>query len=147
LDGISLVWDSVNNIIEGNNISFNEHGIYLNSSSNNSIYHNNLIDNKQNSYNEVNNTWDDGKYGNYWSDYEERYPDAKKKLLKGIWDTPYEIDGGSNKDNCPLIKPWSKSKSIDIPNNNAISSSLLLRFLDHFPLLHRILDIRRHVLL
>ena len=47
-----------------------------------------------------------GKKGNYWSDYKEKYPDAKKQPFKGIWDTPYEIEGGDNKDTCPLLKQW-----------------------------------------
>jgi hypothetical protein len=37
-------------------------------------------------------TWDDGHYGNYWSDYRERYPNATEIGHSGIWNMPYQID-------------------------------------------------------
>jgi len=40
--------------------------------------------------------------GNYWSDYEEKYPDAEEIDTTGIWDTPYCID--RDKDNYPLME-------------------------------------------
>jgi len=133
-DGIYLDSGSNSNTMTGNNISNNnDYGIYLRWSNNNVIYHNNFIENTDNAYDEGNNTWDDGKKGNYWSDYEERYPDAKKKPFKGIWDTPYEIPGGDNKDRYPLIKQWPSSKSRAIPRNTASYSYYLLRFLERFP--------------
>ena len=48
--------------------------------------------------------WDNGypNGGNYWFDYEVRYPNAIELNGSGIWDIPYVIDG-SNKDNYPLI--------------------------------------------
>ncbi len=52
------------------------------------------------------NTWDNGFEGNYWSDYEEKYPDAQELDGSGIWDTPYDIDW-NNRDNFPLVQPWS----------------------------------------
>jgi parallel beta-helix repeat protein len=137
-DGI-VVSGSIGNNITKNNIEKSSRGIYLYLSSNNRIYHNNLINNVVNGFDDSSNTWDDGKFGNYWGDYKERYPEAKKKPLKGIWDTSYEIDGGSSKDNCPLIKPWTKSKLKDITNNKAISCSPLLRFLERYPLLQILL--------
>jgi parallel beta-helix repeat protein len=33
--------------------------------------------------------FDDGRYGNFWDDYQERYPEAQ--LAGAIWDTPYEV--------------------------------------------------------
>jgi nitrous oxidase accessory protein NosD len=39
--------------------------------------------------------------GNYWSDYEEKYPDAEEIDTTGIWDTPYRI--GRDNDNYPLM--------------------------------------------
>ncbi|MCK4365280.1 MAG: right-handed parallel beta-helix repeat-containing protein [Thermoplasmatales archaeon] len=134
--GILVTPSSDNNKIFGNTISSNNgYGIWLGDSSNyNIIYHNNFINNGENAYDECNNTWDDGKYGNYWSDYKEKYPNAKKKLLKPwMWDTPYEIPGGENKDSCPLIKQWPDSKPRTISRNTASYSSYLLRFLERFP--------------
>jgi len=52
-----------------------------------------------------------------------------------MWDTPYEISGGNNTDNCPLVKEWPNSVSIDISKNKAVTSNMLLRILDRFPLL------------
>jgi len=72
-----------------------------------------LVNNTQNAIGRQDkyNDWDDGKYGNYWDDYEEHYPDAKQLLLKGIWDTPYEIPGGSNIDGYPLLDLWEPTIS------------------------------------
>ena len=111
-NGIYLC-DSSNNTIISNNITSNDkEGVYLHlNSSNNNIYHNNFITLAINAYDECNNNWDDGKYGNYWSNYEEKYPDAYELWWKGIWNTPYEIPGGDNKDMSPLIKQWPSIKS------------------------------------
>lgn len=140
-DGI-LIWETINSTIIGNKINSNWYGIrFKYYSKNNIIYHNNFIDNTQNVIDDrLNNTWDDGKYGNYWSDYKERYPDAKKKWCKGIWNTPYEIKGGDNKDNCPLINQWPKSviksKSIYKPFNYnfPVLNWLFDKFSNAFPI-------------
>lgn len=50
--------------------------------------------------------------GNYWSDYEARFPDADELDDSGIRDTLYVIDE-DNQDNYPLIDPWS-------PQNNVV---------------------------
>ena len=53
------------------------------------------------------NIWDDGSQGNYWSDYREKYPDARDADGDGIWDVPYEIPGDAGaKDNYPMVKPF-----------------------------------------
>jgi len=53
------------------------------------------------------NVWDDGACeGNYWSDYEDRYPDAEEIYESGIWNTPYVVDI-NNQDNYPLIPEFS----------------------------------------
>jgi len=103
--GIRL-YGSFYNSIFGNNIANNSLGIYLTGSSNNVIYHNNFVDNARQVYSwESVNVWDDGAYGNYWSDYEEIYPDAQELDGSGVWDTPYAIDA-ANRDNYPLVNPW-----------------------------------------
>jgi parallel beta-helix repeat protein len=110
--GISLDWSS-NNIISGNTITNNErNGIWLFASSNNIIYHNNFVNNTKQVYDfdwdyphmfPSVNLWDDGAgKGNYWSDYEERYPNATELNGSGIWDTPYVIDE-KNQDNYPIV--------------------------------------------
>ena len=89
----------------------------------NKAYYNNLINNTQNAYVKhdfipnstiANNEnlivqWDNGKVGNYYSDYHAKYPDAKD-TNSGIGDTPYAI-GGTNVDHYPL------TQQIDISTN------------------------------
>ena len=134
--GITIGSFSNYNTITGNTISNNENGIHAYwASLNNTIYHNNFINNGENAQDESKNTWDDGKYGNYWDDYKERYPKARKKPFKGIWDTPYEIPEGDNKDNYPLINQWSKSKPRTITRNMVTFNSLFYWFLERFPIL------------
>jgi parallel beta-helix repeat protein len=106
--GIGL-FDSSNNSIIENNITNNWYGIYLHGSSGNIIYHNNFVENtfQVETYDSA-SIWDN-EYpsgGNYWSDYEERYPDAEELDDSEIWDTPYFIDE-NNQDNYPLMEPWS----------------------------------------
>jgi len=102
--GIYLEYSS-NNTLSGNGITNNQYSIVLYESSNNSNYHNNFIDNAEQVYSyDSTNVWDDGypSGGNYWSDYEERYPDADELDGSGIWNTPYVIDE-NNQDNYPLM--------------------------------------------
>ena len=96
---------SSDNVITENDVTGNQKGISLTSSSDNRIFHNSLVSNT----NQVNsldslNAWDDGypSGGNYWSDYETRYPEAEELDDSGIWDTPYVIDQ-DNSDNYPLM--------------------------------------------
>lgn len=103
-----FLWSSSNNSISGNNITGNRYGgICPYYSSNNIIYHNNFIKNGQGTHVPIlvsgyANFLDNGAEGNYWSNYEERYPNATEIDNSGIWDTPYVIDG-KNKDNYPLV--------------------------------------------
>ncbi|MEA1938927.1 MAG: NosD domain-containing protein, partial [Pseudomonadota bacterium] len=116
-----------NNLITNNNVSNNSRvfpfdfppsqgtGIYLLNSSNNKIYLNNFINNYANVHpSDLANIWEStegitygyrgttytNNLGNYWDDYEEKYPDAEEIDATGIWDTPYSID--RDKDNYPL---------------------------------------------
>jgi parallel beta-helix repeat protein len=112
-DGIEI-WGSSNNTVVENNITNNSWGIRLTDSSSNNFYHNNLVNNTHQVYldNEGKDIWDNGfpSGGNYWSDYETRYPNATEQNHSGIWNTPYLIDS-NNKDNYPLI-PESLSPTI-----------------------------------
>jgi parallel beta-helix repeat protein len=107
-----FIRDSNYNSISGNNITNNGEGIDVWSSSGNSIFHNNFINNTNQVYSSDSvNVWDDGypSGGNYWNDYTD--PDsffgAYQNLTgsDGIDDMPYAIDG-NNRDNYPLMKPY-----------------------------------------
>jgi len=102
------------NTVSRNNIATNNYGVELFISSGNTFHHNNFVNHTQqvDSY-ESTNIWDDSypSGGNYWSDYEEKYPDAEELDGSGIWDTPYEIDW-NDQDNYPLMKPWTPTPPI-----------------------------------
>jgi len=103
------LWRSSSNNIHRNNMTDNDQGIVFIDSSSNIIYHDNLVNNTEQVHScNSTNVWDDGypSGGNYWSDYEDRYPDAKEMGGSGIWDTVYEPDE-NNQDRYPLMKPWT----------------------------------------
>jgi len=92
-------------------ISNNEWGVLIESYSyNNSIYHNNFIDNAIQAKDKSTNSWDAGypSAGNYWSDYFgiDLYtgPYQNETGSDGIGDAPYSIDV-ENEDRYPLMNP------------------------------------------
>ncbi len=91
-------------------------GIILETSSSNSIYDNNFINNDHGA--EVDsdsvNTWDNGKVGNYWSDYQSKYPNATMVDSSGIGNTPYVING-TNIDHFPQMSQASIFTSTPLP--------------------------------
>jgi parallel beta-helix repeat protein len=109
LDGLALSYCS-NSTVSGNNIINNKlHGIYLYYVSNSRFFHNNIINNTQQVYTYAStNAWDNGypSGGNYWSDYQTRYPSATEIDSSGIWNTPYVIDSNDT-DYYPLMEPYS----------------------------------------
>lgn len=113
---------SANNTILENNVSNNHVAFSFCYSLNNSIYHNNLMDNA-NQVSDISwyhpelcppshNIWDDGYPfgGNYWSNHVavDDYSGINQDELgsDGILDEPYVIDD-NNQDNYPLAEPWS----------------------------------------
>ncbi len=118
--GITL-YDSSSNTFKGNTLSYNTYGVDpVTESNNNLLYHNNFVENivEQVVWNpNCVNTWDDGypSGGNYWSDYEEKYPDAEELDGSGIWNTAYIIDP-MNKDRYPLISPWGPIHDVAVIN-------------------------------
>jgi parallel beta-helix repeat protein len=54
------------------------------------------------------NSWDDGREGNYWSDYMTRYPNASTVGGSGVGDTPFFINE-NNIDHHPLMAPFDTS--------------------------------------
>jgi parallel beta-helix repeat protein len=140
--GITVLSNSYGNTIEGNLLWNNSHGMWLSSSShenlivgntiaknsilgieltdapNNTIYHNNFIDNKKqvttNTVNRWNSSYPIG--GNFWSNYRSKYSSSKDNYSgekqdiegsDGIWDHPYIINS-ENIDHYPLAKPFGE---------------------------------------
>lgn len=125
--GIFLWSNSNTNKIICNNISNNQEcGINISGSINNYIYHNDIIDNIIQAYDDTNksNQWDNGYPcgGNYWSDFDEPsegayddYQGPNQNVVgnDGIVDNGTGLGGGKNpyiidadsKDRYPLLYP------------------------------------------
>jgi len=114
VDGMYL-GDSGNNTITENKVANSRlNGINLEFSNDNTIYHNNFINNKRSARNDPpssKNTWDNDypSGGNYWSDYKgvDFYHGPYQNLTGGdcLGDTKYEIDA-NNRDKYPLMNQW-----------------------------------------
>ena len=111
-DAIRLFSSSENSIVANNISKSSQYAIYLARADNNTFYHNNFVNNVvqvyeqhdfvypfPSTYYSEGNTWDNGKEGNYWSDYKGKDSDGN-----GIGDTMYTISG-SKHDNYPLMAP------------------------------------------
>jgi parallel beta-helix repeat protein len=122
--GVEL-WLTNGSRITGNNVTNNCYGIELEFSSNNFIYHNNFINNTCQAYSvDSPNTWDNGypSGGNYWSDYQTRYPNAAEIDSSGIWNTPYVIYA-DNTDRYPLMSPYSVVTTSTTSSTSTTSTS------------------------
>ena len=133
IDDVVTLSQSSNNSIVGNNIENGYYGIWLYSSSSNSIsnnsitnsvyygivlyssssnriFQNNFISNARQVSSDSVNVWDDGypSGGNYWRDYvgidEKSGPNQNQLGSDGIGDTSYIIDE-NNRDNYPFMNP------------------------------------------
>ena len=99
--GIKIDDVSRSNIMTFNFVKNNDIGIRcVGVSDGNFIHLNAFIDNILNAFDSSDGKWDNGMYGNYWSDYTGIDIDGD-----GIGDSPYLIQGGNNSDNRPLMDP------------------------------------------
>jgi parallel beta-helix repeat protein len=73
------------------------------------------------------NTWDNGypSGGNYWSDYQTKYPNASQIGSSGIWNMAYVIDS-NNKDNYPLMEPYPLAVGHDIAVTSAVTAETVI---------------------
>ncbi|MBU0497226.1 MAG: right-handed parallel beta-helix repeat-containing protein [Candidatus Thermoplasmatota archaeon] len=102
-NGIYITGTSHFNTITKNIIKSNVFaGIGILTTVNNYIYHNDLIDNHINAFDEGYNLWDNSypSGGNYWDDY-----NGKDTNGDGLGDTPFHVSGGINLDQYPLMFP------------------------------------------
>jgi parallel beta-helix repeat protein len=142
INGIAMYYTGSNNIIASNNIQNNNEGMLFSGgaalSVNNKIYGNNFNGNSENAIipyirDFPNNFWDNGKIGNYWSDYKGSDADSD-----GIGDSPYILetvyfDYELNKnvtllegqDSYPLMTPLD-TKNITMEQLETIDSTNLL---------------------
>jgi len=94
--GVSFYYSS-NNMVSRNTITNNNYGMYLAfDSSDNTICCNNF-NNTHQMWSHSTNVWDNGKEGNYWSDYPGQDLNGD-----GIGDSPYVIDV-NKQDDYPLM--------------------------------------------
>ena len=113
--GIGFDYSSNHNNVSENTIAYNGYGIWLEDSSNNHIYHNNLLTNTNQFYiSNSSNVWDDGypSGGNYWSDYVgfdiKNGPNQDLPGSDCMGDSPYIINE-LNVDHYPLMNPYGAS--------------------------------------
>ncbi len=111
------------NVIVANEIATNKYGIYITtqgaSPSENQIYHNNFDNIVYNAFGNSSylvESWDNGVLsgGNYWSDYQEKYPSAVEIDNSGIKNTAYTINT-NNLDMYPLVTPFNLSNLSVMP--------------------------------
>jgi parallel beta-helix repeat protein len=137
--GISL-GNTDNCQIIDNNITYNKYGIDISeSSTDNLIIHNDLLKNTINAEDSGTNAWDNGAYGNFYSDYKGWDLNPRD----GIGDIPYRIPGGDNQDNYPIMKPWLNKNIKPIPGNTVSYNFHWFGLLERFPLLQQLLDVWR----
>ena len=116
--------DSHNNTISDNMIINNDLGIDLFISFNNHIYNNDFSNNTMNVYD--GNEFLSNKYNNnYWDDYTGSDTDSD-----GIGDEPYQIPGGENIDEFPMMESYNKLNYTSNDNNEfTVDLDLVIRTL------------------
>ena len=97
--GMYLAFYSTGNIFSENTFSNNQRDFVIHYCAYNTLYHNNFYVSEIENQDCI-NTWDNGKEGNYWSDYK-----GEDKNNDGIGDSPYVVDSVL-KDHYPLMQPW-----------------------------------------
>lgn len=139
--GIDLVsWhpkQCTNNQIVENNFVDCSTAIIVYDSSNNRFYHNDFFNNnvllQDSGYYGYSlpsfNVWDDGhQFGNYWSDYLVRYPNATEIDASGVGDTPYFVKPNNYVDPSTLSRQEAKDHWTQMNAQYANNT-------DHYPLM------------
>lgn len=117
-NGVAIAEHCSQNFIINNMVALSSHyGVWIGENSAANFFQRNFFDNEGQVYIENgNNAWDDGKEGNYWSDY-----NGTDSNGDGIGDMPYQINE-NNVDNCPLMKPWTPPSIVgDVNHDGAVN--------------------------
>jgi parallel beta-helix repeat protein len=117
---------SENNIVCGNELLNNCYGLYVSTyCENNLFYLNKFIGNYGspvgNSSNVPANQWDNGSVGNYWDDYQSRYPSAINN--SGIWSMPYTLNNSIGIDHFPLAGGYPSNASNTTTNTSTTTTT------------------------
>ncbi len=134
-NGINL--SAMDTSVVGNNVVNNTgDGVLLAGSYNVRVFHNSLIGNRVQAFDDLNrSSWDDGypSGGNFWSDYSgiDNCSGSNQDICPnsdGIGDTPYGFQ--NNKDRYPLVKPFESTVQGEVtyfpnPIRSKITSKLL----------------------
>jgi hypothetical protein len=116
--GIALQY-SVGNTITGNSIDGTMYALAIGLSNKSLVFHNNFLRNElQIVFANMNNSFDDGFEGNYWSDYDFTGQDPDGD---GIGNAPYSTDVCT--DRYPLMVPWSENRTYERPMEKRPSDS------------------------
>jgi parallel beta-helix repeat protein len=116
--------------VEANQVKGNEYGIVLVFSTGIRVYHNNLIDNQEQAYDNRGdfNSWDDGypSGGNYWSNYtgEDNCSGVNQDVCPdpdGIGDTPYVINEDAQ-DDYPLMEAYPFQEPVSPSNSPPVAA-------------------------
>lgn len=127
------IGESTSNTITGNNIAWSRSwAITITGSEGyNKIHHNDFINNMGGTFqtypgSKTRNSWDDGNEGNFWSDYQRRYPMAEEVIGTNVMDTPLAMNE-INVDRYPLIKPVDLTYQVTLlrPENKSYGSNTL----------------------
>jgi len=118
--GIVLI-DSVGNTMTGNSIDGTIWALAIQWSNNSLVFHNNFLRNQLQVRTDpvsVNDSFDNGFEGNYWSDYDFTGQDPDGD---GIGNAPYSAPDVT--DHCPLMVPWSENRVYERPMERRPSDS------------------------
>lgn len=104
VSGFGVILNDVSDsTITGNLIEHSRIGMQAFDSSDNFIYMNKFADCSYScALDNGVNDWNSSKFGNYWGDYEARYPAASTDDDR-IWNTPYQINTTSVYDHRPMV--------------------------------------------
>ena len=121
VSGIGLI-DSVGNTLTGNSIDRTTFALGIQWSNNSLVFHNNFLRNEHQVFMTypvgVNDSFDNGFEGNYWSDYDFAGQDPDGD---GIGNAPYSTDYVT--DRYPLMVPWSENRTYERPMEKRPSDS------------------------